>query len=32
MRSAEYVVVAIVIGAWSFWAYLIIKGALVYTH
>ena len=32
MRAAEYVVIAIVIGAWSFWAYLIIKGALVYTH
>ena len=32
MRAVEYAVIAIVIGAWSFWAYLIIKGALVYTR
>jgi hypothetical protein len=30
MRTVEYAVIAIVIGAWSFWAYLIVKGALAY--
>ncbi len=32
MRAAEYAVIAIVIGAWSFWAYLIVKGAIAYSH
>jgi len=32
MRAAEYFVVAVVGVAWLFWAYLIVKGALVYTQ
>lgn len=32
VRAVEYLVVAIVGGTWLFWAYLIVKGALVYTH
>jgi hypothetical protein len=32
MRAAEYLVIAIVGCGWLFWAYLIVKGALVYTH
>jgi hypothetical protein len=31
-RAVEYAVIAIVIGTWSFWAYLIVKGALAYSH
>jgi hypothetical protein len=32
MRAAEYAIIAVVIGGWSFWAYLIIKGALAYNR
>jgi hypothetical protein len=32
MRATEYAVIAVVIGVWSFWAYLIVKGALAYSH
>jgi hypothetical protein len=32
IRAAEYVVIAILVGTWSFWAYLIVKGALAYIH
>jgi len=32
MRVAEYAILAIVISVWSFWAYLILKGAIAYTH
>jgi hypothetical protein len=32
MRAAEYAVIAIVIAVWSFWAYLIVKGAIAYSR
>jgi hypothetical protein len=32
MRAAEYAVIAVVIGLWSFWAYLIVKGAIAYSR
>jgi len=32
MRATEYVVIAVLVGTWSFWAYLIVKGALAYIH